>query len=105
MPGWGLQAGVSDFCCIFCLAVRGEPSCDCRVTLYRFLVYLRDDVGCVPCVDDKGKSPVSNKQLMRWVESGAVRVNGEVVRDPRREMTWPVGGLSLFSREKRVTLI
>lgn len=32
-------------------------------------------LGCCPCFDDKGR-PTSNSQLLRWLQQGAVHING-----------------------------
>lgn len=40
------------------------------------LKILRDDFSICPNSDDKGKRPVSNKQLERWLDSGGIIING-----------------------------
>lgn len=45
--------------------------------VFDLLRHLKDVWGCAPNVDDLGRRPVSNKQLKRWLDSGAVLINGQ----------------------------
>ena len=59
---------------------------------------------CLPNCDDKGNRPVSNKQIKRWIESGAVRAYGSQQRNPQMEIEIPVWGLSYFKGERLITI-
>ena len=60
---------------------------------------LREKFFCGPNADDQGKRPVSNKQLQRWLEGGAVEVNGEKVK-PFEEIILPIVSLRFFPKKK-----
>jgi hypothetical protein len=90
--------------CPLCTKVVEKSPCLCEITVFKFLIYLRDWVGVFPNADDKGKHPVSNKQILRWVESGAIRVAGVAVRDSKTIMQFPIDGISFFSGNRRVSI-
>ena len=62
-------------------------------------------VGALPNVDDKGRRPVSTKQLERWLHHRAVEING-AYPDVRMLVELPCTSLVFFPNnpKRRITL-
>lgn len=73
------------------------------------LKILRDDFHIGPNTDDKGKRPVSNKQLERWLDSGAIIIQGKKpkAKEDIGEPYWDLSPLVFFPKnpEKRITVL
>ena len=79
------------------------------MTALEVLKILRDDFHIGPNIDDKGKRPVSNKQLERWLDSGAIIINGSKpkAREDIGEPHWKFSSLVFFPKnpDKRITIL
>lgn len=79
------------------------------MTALEVLKILRDDWCCGPSTDDKGKRPVSNKQLERWLDSGAIIIAGRKpkAKEDIGEPYWSLSPIVFFPKnpEKRITVL
>ena len=69
-----------------------------------FLIKL-SSMGCRPCFDDKGRPDPGTNQLKRWLDSGAVTING--IRPKSVDyLEFPITELVFFSKnnKKRITM-
>ena len=75
-------------------------------TVLEFLIYLRDEHFCCPLKDDKGRIGVSNKQLQRWIDSGAVIINNHKMKS-KDILTNKIDSLVFFPKNnnKKITIM
>lgn len=72
-----------------------------------FAVWLRDDVGVIRHSKEGDRlKPPSNGELRRWVNSGAIQINGQTL-SIQGVAEWPITNLVLFpnNRKSRCTII
>lgn len=54
--------------------------------------------------DKDGLRPASGSELMDWIKQGSVVINGEISKDPKEEMDFPIISFRLFRDAKTITL-
>lgn len=71
------------------------------MTLFDFIKEL-DKLCNFQSIERDGKA--SNSEIKRWIQNGAIVVNGNKPRDPFIEIEFPITSMILFPKGRRTTL-
>ena len=81
---------------VYCEAWYGKTWLD-------FMKFMRDEMFLNNIPDDKNRRPAGNGQFKRWLDSGAILINGSKVKSDGR-IEWPITSLVLFPNNEKRTI-
>lgn len=68
-------------------------------TLHQFLIELHKN-SCSFASKEQKEKLATNSELHRWIKQGAIQINGEICKDPKELIDFPIISFVLFPKSK-----